>query len=69
MITLWLLVGTYIVLAGGVLIAAGLAPEGHEDERGFHLGKPLSAEVDATPESTSAICAGCSETVAAKGVE
>lgn len=54
MITLWLMAGTYFVLAGGVLLAAGLAPEGHEDEQGFHFEKPRADEVKAPGEDTFA---------------
>jgi hypothetical protein len=65
MVTLWLLVGTYIALAGGVLLAAGLAPEGHEDERGFHFAKP-SPDVAAAETAASGGEAG-EDFLAAKG--
>jgi hypothetical protein len=65
MVTLWLLVGTYIALAGGVLLAAGLAPEGHEDEHGFHFAKP--PQESAAPETIAGGGERREDILAAKG--
>ncbi len=67
--TLWLLAATYIVLAGGLLMAAGLASEGYEDERGFHFGKPSAEEVTVRREDAAGWKAVGSESLIAKGDE
>jgi hypothetical protein len=38
-LTLWI-VGLFSLSIGVLLIAALVAPEGYEDEHGFHLGEP-----------------------------
>lgn len=67
--TLWLLAATYILLAGGLLMAAGLAPEGHEDERGFHFGKPSPDETPVRREDAAGWKTGGGEALIAKGDE
>ena len=69
MSSLWSLVAGYIALVLGLLITAGLAPEGHEDDRGFHFGKPQTDDESAGGAAAVGSVAGLENALATKGNE
>ena len=69
MVSLWLAAAVYIALVIGLLIAVGLAPEGHEDVRGFHLIKPQADDAGAGRSAAAGSMAGRENTLATKGNE
>ena len=69
MSSLWLLVAGYFATVLGFLIAVCLAPEGHEDDRGFHFVKPQMDDESAGGAAAAGSVAGLGYTLATKGNE
>ena len=69
MLYLWLVVAGYFALVLGLLIAVGLAPEGHEDVRGFHFIKPQADDAGAGRSAAAGSKAGRENALATKGNE
>ena len=66
---LWLVVAGYFALVLGLLIAVGLAPEGHEDVRGFHFIKPQADDAGAGRSAAAGSKAGRENALVTKGNE
>lgn len=69
MSSLWLVVAGYFALVLGLLIAVGLAPEGHEDVRGFHFIKPQADDAGAGRSAAAGSKSGRENALATKGNE
>lgn len=66
---LWLVVAGYFSVVLGLLIAVRVAPEGHEDVRGFHFIKPQADDAGAGRSAPAGSKAGRENTLATKGNE
>lgn len=69
MSSLWLVVAGYFALVLGLLIAVGLAPEGHEDVRGFHFIKPQADDAGAGRSAAAGSKSGRENALVTKGNE
>jgi hypothetical protein len=64
---LWLLLAGYLALVVRRLIAVGLAPEGHEEDCGFHFVKPQMDGESAGGATAEGERSGVGYTLATKG--
>ena len=69
MSSLWLVVAGYFALVLGLMIAVGLAPEGHEDVRGFHFIKPQADDAGAGRSAAAGSKSGRENALVTKGNE